>query len=278
MLKASNGAIFRAYPTGSYFGEIELLDDSFRSSAAQVSTKPAELLTLSKKNLETIFSEFPEIKLEFTDLAKIRKKLNKDAMEHVLKLEVSGSNQSLNPESESESEPEQEQEEPINTPNWLLRKDTGVLVSHMTISPNKVKNLSKWSKAVKETQRTRSVMLNQDAQMLIERQRSMKKQASLKFMKNKKLKLQMIRKAMKVEPNRKSENLESEDFSGFDDELSVEDFGKEEKIRGIFGAIFEMDEIIEDRAEEVKDILKKLELTDKGIIEDFKRLEDILKS
>lgn len=277
LLKAMNGGIFRAYPTGSYFGEIELLDDTNRTSAAQVSTKPAELLTLSKKNLETIFFEFPEIKLEFSDLAKIRKKLNNEAMEHVLHLEVSDSqNNSASSESESEPEQEQEQEAIIKPPDWLLRRDTGVFVSHMTVSPKKVKNLSKWSKAVKNSQRTRSMMLNQNAQMLIERQRSMRKQASLKYLKSKKNKLQRIKKAMKFVEDDKRQLIniqESEIFDSFDEDNK---FDQQIKTKGIFSAVVEMDEIIGDRTEEVNFILKKIEHVEKGIIDDFKRLQEFI--
>lgn len=273
LLKASNGAIFRAYPLGSYFGEIELLENSNRSSIAQVSTKPAELLTLSKKCLELMFKEFPEIMEELTRVAKIRKKLNNDAMDHVLKLKVDDSSS----EEDSSSESQNLEEEPLKPPDWLIRRDTGIFVSHMTISPNKVKNISKWSKAVKDSKRARSVFNNQSTETLIARQRSMKKLASFKYLKSKKDKLLRIRKAMKVEEDQKRKIEILDDLTLFEDseqESKVLDF----PVQGLFGDLMEIDGILNDHADDSAYLMKQIEVVDLKIIEDCKRLQEYCRS
>lgn len=74
--------------------------------------------------------------------------------------------------------------------------------------------------------------------------------------------------------NREPINIqESQIFDSFEESDSFEN---QIKTKGIFSAVVEMDEIIGDRTEEVNFILKKIEHVEKGIIEDFKRLQELI--
>ena len=210
---------------------------------------------------------------ELTRVAKIRKKLNNDAMDHVLKLKVDDSSS----EEDSSSESQNLEEEPLKPPDWLIRRDTGIFVSHMTISPNKVKNISKWSKAVKDSKRARSVFNNQSTETLIARQRSMKKLASFKYLKSKKDKLLRIRKAMKVEEDQKRKIEILDDLTLFEDseqESKVLDF----PVQGLFGDLMEIDGILNDHADDSAYLMKQIEVVDLKIIEDGKRLQEYCRS
>ncbi|OMJ92857.1 hypothetical protein SteCoe_4307 [Stentor coeruleus] len=65
---------FRLYTSGSYFGEVEVLENIERESNAQVSSRAAEIFIVGKKDFLGIFEEFPEYYEDVLRVAKIRKK------------------------------------------------------------------------------------------------------------------------------------------------------------------------------------------------------------
>lgn len=68
------GITFRLYTSGSYFGEVEIIEKIERESNAQVSSRAAEIFIVGKDDFLGIFKDFPEYYQEVLRIAKIRKK------------------------------------------------------------------------------------------------------------------------------------------------------------------------------------------------------------
>lgn len=279
MLKASNGVTFRAYPIGSYFGEIELLNSTPRNSSAQVSTKPAELLTLSKKNLEIIFKEFPEIGFELNDVAQIRKQVNEESMSHVLKLQLTSNEPEDSLKSESLSEPEEEEDVSARNKTWLSRRDTGVMVSNMAISQHKVKNISRWSKAVQESGRSKTLCSKQNALLLLERKKNMKRQASVRTRKEPKYKLAKSPKAM--------DNGEKPRLKIPIDEIDIQEDVytrilpiplNDMQVSGLLDEVASIDNLMLDHSSKSLDTMHKISTIQQEIIDDMEYLENFISS
>ena len=82
--------VLKRLQKGSYFGEVELIEQIPRKFTVKTSCD-SELLTLSKRVLMIIKSEFPFIYTEMTDLATIRDQLNAKTHAHFVKLLSAGS-------------------------------------------------------------------------------------------------------------------------------------------------------------------------------------------
>ncbi|OMJ95952.1 hypothetical protein SteCoe_505 [Stentor coeruleus] len=65
---------FRLYTSGSYFGEVEIIENIERESNAQVASRAADILIVGKDDFLRIFEDFPEYYGEVLRVAKIRKK------------------------------------------------------------------------------------------------------------------------------------------------------------------------------------------------------------
>ena len=77
---------FKTYVEGSYFGEVEILENKTRSCTVKAHKDGADFLVLSKQNFLKTLEEFPKIAEELKETAKIRAIKNQEAKEAVLKL------------------------------------------------------------------------------------------------------------------------------------------------------------------------------------------------
>ena len=77
--------ILKKLQQGSYFGEVEVLGQVHREFTVQALTE-VTLLTLQKRLLAVIKSEFPKIYEEMKEIARIRKQLNEAAKQRFLKV------------------------------------------------------------------------------------------------------------------------------------------------------------------------------------------------
>ena len=77
--KTAQGAVLLTYVQGSYFGEVDILENVSRAFTAQVSSKVAELLVLTKANLLKMMEEFPDIALEVIETAREKQQRNEKA-------------------------------------------------------------------------------------------------------------------------------------------------------------------------------------------------------
>ncbi|OMJ81193.1 hypothetical protein SteCoe_18369 [Stentor coeruleus] len=145
-LKAINNVVFRTYVQGSYFGEIEIIENLTRDSTATIASTESQLLLLRKPEFLQVINDFPDIKDETWAIAKVRKiKLN-EGKAHVLDLYNQNSllqENSLFTESDS-SDFEQYQEKNLK----LNRKDTAVFISMQNESERKKQNRKLWSSAL----------------------------------------------------------------------------------------------------------------------------------
>ena len=85
-LKASNGVVFKTYVQGSYFGEVEILENTNRTYTVQVSSPTAELLAMSKAIFWSMMEEFPQVAQELIETARLRNLKNTEAKLHALSL------------------------------------------------------------------------------------------------------------------------------------------------------------------------------------------------
>lgn len=84
--RANNGIIFRVYSNGSYFGEIEVINNEPRRETVQVSTRTSTFYLLYRDDFFGMLRRFPEVKEEVIDVAKIREFRHNDNKLHVLTL------------------------------------------------------------------------------------------------------------------------------------------------------------------------------------------------
>jgi CRP-like cAMP-binding protein len=282
LFKASNGVVFRSYVSGSYFGEIELLGNSTRINSAQVSASPSELLALSKKFLEVVFKDYPEIYNEINALASVRQKVNSEAMAHALKLEINYSdlekNDSLMSSSDSLSqfisEPEEEAQASGHQ-TWLQRRDTGVMVANLTISPRKVQNITRWSNAVQQMPRSKTQINNTNALLLKERQKDMKRQASLRS-RQKKYKLKKLKKCMKVYEKVKCIDIqENQSFYDHSDQKIIKhDF----IVSGLLDEVSRIDNLMLNHAANSLNLIQKINFEQEECLINLETLKQLINS
>jgi CRP-like cAMP-binding protein len=85
-LKAANGIAFKTYVQGSYFGEVEILENTVRTYTVQVASPIAELLAMSKAVFWSMMEEFPQVAQEVIETARLRTLKNNEAKQHALSL------------------------------------------------------------------------------------------------------------------------------------------------------------------------------------------------
>ena len=93
-LLAHNGKIFKTYVQGSYFGEVEILDNKTRSCTVQALKEGAEFLVISKRHFLKLMDEFPKIAEEIRETARLRNIKNSESKQAVLR-ENNGQKKSL---------------------------------------------------------------------------------------------------------------------------------------------------------------------------------------
>jgi CRP-like cAMP-binding protein len=81
--QTAQGAVFRTYIPGSYFGEVDILENLSRSYTAQVTSKTAELLIMTKANLWKMMEEFPQIALEIIETAREKEQRNQESLKNI---------------------------------------------------------------------------------------------------------------------------------------------------------------------------------------------------
>lgn len=81
---SSEGCTFRVYGKGSYFGEVEVLENSERDSNAVVASETAEIYSLYKDDFLEIFEEFPEFYDGMCEVAEKRKQKHRSSKNDVL--------------------------------------------------------------------------------------------------------------------------------------------------------------------------------------------------
>ncbi|CAG9312626.1 unnamed protein product [Blepharisma stoltei] len=82
-----NGIVFKTYSQGSYFGEVDVLNNKLRSYTAQVASQTGNFLVLSKRDLMNFMKEFTNIAKEVKATADVRETKYKDAIDSVLNSE-----------------------------------------------------------------------------------------------------------------------------------------------------------------------------------------------
>ena len=140
-MKAPNKLVFRIYVEGSYFGEIEIFEQSLRDCLCDVGSAEAELLVIKKKNFLKILEEFPDVREEMKTTAKIKKAKHLESKSRVVELALlKDDDNSLITESDSSD---------ISAGSIknerIMRQDTGVLVSLEHESDSKRRFRKLWS-------------------------------------------------------------------------------------------------------------------------------------
>ena len=154
LLKIRSDIVFRIFLQGSYFGEIEIFEDTDRQSSAIVGSKLAEIYTLQKNDFLKILKSFPDIYETTQNIAKVRKTKNEEAISEALN-ENNNSSNSLKTDSLNNSSEENEELNKIefdhkkNKKLVLRRNDTGLMVSLQNDTPFKQKNRELWENAIK---------------------------------------------------------------------------------------------------------------------------------
>lgn len=147
--KANNKIVFRTYTQGSYFGEIEVIEDCPRENTVIAASVDFEVLMLLKADCLFVFEYFPEIYQDIKCTAEVRKEIHKQSALKVMALK-----KDADEELDSESrEDESEFDELLNRSNdeakcELLRRDTGVMISVKHDNFEKRRNRALWSCAV----------------------------------------------------------------------------------------------------------------------------------
>ncbi|OMJ88998.1 hypothetical protein SteCoe_8913 [Stentor coeruleus] len=81
---STEGCTFRVYGRGSYFGDVEVLENLERDSNAIVASETAEIYALFKDDFLEIFEEFPEFYDEVYKVAETRKQKHRNSKNDVL--------------------------------------------------------------------------------------------------------------------------------------------------------------------------------------------------
>lgn len=140
-LVAGNGVAFKTYVQGSYFGEVELLENKPRTCTVQVHKEGAEFLVLSKKHFFKLMEEFPKIAEEIKETARLRRIKNNEAKELA-----------LNPHCLIRSETKIKTFYATNTTEYKIEPNERVLERSKTKfpSPTREKNRKMWQNLIKE--------------------------------------------------------------------------------------------------------------------------------
>jgi CRP-like cAMP-binding protein len=132
--------VFRIYHQGSYFGEIEIIEDTLRSNTAFASSQELEAFILMKKELFSMKDNFPEVFHQLAQCAKTKKMKNEEAL--------SKSSYSLFRDVMIESSSELSALSNSKENQRLVRRDTEVIISVKNDNQHKKRNRALWSEAV----------------------------------------------------------------------------------------------------------------------------------
>jgi hypothetical protein len=143
-LKIQESLIFRTFNEGSYFGEIEIFEDTHRDSTAVIGSSSADLYTLNKTHFLDILKEYEEVYETTVRVSKIRKAKNDHCISEMLD-ELYPETDSLKTDSDQSSEVEKSDS---SNDFYLKRHDTGTMISLQNDTPFKQKNRELWKNAI----------------------------------------------------------------------------------------------------------------------------------
>ncbi|OMJ93103.1 hypothetical protein SteCoe_4049 [Stentor coeruleus] len=146
--------VFRVYKEGSYFGEIEILENKYRDCTTTIGSRTAELYTLSKNAFLTVLKDYPSVMNNLQKIAKDRDKKHeeskKDALFGVDHCKISHNDDDnkrsllFHDDKASDSDSGQSLFDEFQ----LGKKDTGLLISIQNDNMFKRRNRRIWTKAL----------------------------------------------------------------------------------------------------------------------------------
>ena len=142
-LKMNGKIVFRVYLKGSYFGEVEVLENINRESSATIGSQAAEVYILSKTDFFEVLKEYPDIMKTIKDIAMIRKIKHSESKNLAINnmKEFQNSDSFIDDSISAES---------LNNYEVLNRNDTAVMISVQRDNPEKRFNRKIWSNAMKK--------------------------------------------------------------------------------------------------------------------------------
>ena len=143
VLRVDEDIVFRVYFPGSYFGEIEVCEDTYRTSTAEVCSNTAQIYRITKEEYLNTLSNYHDIFENVKAIAKSRKFKHEEAIAELVEAKLKESNGIL---SDSLLDSEGEEKDPKTS--LLRRNDTAVLMSYKNDTPFKKKNRMMWEKAI----------------------------------------------------------------------------------------------------------------------------------
>lgn len=153
------------------------------------------------------------------------------------------------------------------------------MVSNMAISQHKVKNISRWSKAVQESGRSKTLCSKQNALLLLERKKNMKRQASVRTKKEPKFKLAKSPKAM--------DNGEKPRLKIPINEIDIQEDAYtrilpipliDMQVSGLLDEVASIDNLMLDHSSKSLDTMHKISTIQQDIIDDMEYLENFISS
>lgn len=142
LLKVDEDIVFRVYFPGSYFGEIEVCEDTYRTSTAVVCSNTAQIYRITKEEYINTLNNYHDIFENVKAIAKSRKFKHEEAIAELVEAKLKESS-SIVSDSLLDSNSEEDQKSSL-----LRRNDTAVLISFKNDTPFKKKNRMMWERAI----------------------------------------------------------------------------------------------------------------------------------
>ncbi|OMJ80534.1 hypothetical protein SteCoe_19174 [Stentor coeruleus] len=89
VMKADNGMVFKNYMQGSYFGELETLNNITRKCSAQAISSKTALMIITKRDFLCIMKDYPEVLSEVKATAKLREQKILEIHNNLLSIKAS---------------------------------------------------------------------------------------------------------------------------------------------------------------------------------------------
>lgn len=142
LLRVEQDIVFRVYFPGSYFGEIEILEDTYRTSTAIVCSNTAQIYKITKEEFISILSNYKSIYETVKSLAKSRKFKHEEAISEAIQARLRKSDSII-----TDSLLDSNSEEDLSK-KMLVRNDTALIISFKNDTPYKKKNRLIWERAI----------------------------------------------------------------------------------------------------------------------------------
>lgn len=231
-MNVENNLVFRVYKEGSYFGEIEILENRYRDCTATIGTRTAELYTLSKNIFLSALKDYPLVMIQLQKVARDRdvkhEESKKDALFGVDNCKISPNNdinRSISFQDDKDSDSESGQS--LFDEFQLGKKDTGLLVSIQNDNILKRRNRRIWTKAL-----GRPVRFYRNSRRITT---SRCKTSSNDYQSKKKESSTRLKKIMKMPPSNKPKYVLNDKeispivfYSDSDEDFRLEELGLEQ--------------------------------------------------